>query len=319
MLKNYIEIVSEKQEGLLIKEGRRRKFLPSMIIIQVFSFVKGFYKPGGIFMNGDMLMTFIILVTTIIIFLVGKIRSDLVAFTSLLAFIITGVLTPNEALNGFSEPVIVMIAGLFVVGIGIYNTGLARMVGQRLLRLGGNNEKKLLTVVMIVVALLSAVMSNTGTVAILLPIIISLSLEIKISPSKFLIPLAFASSLGGALTMIGTPPNLIASKTLSDFGFETLSFFDFTQIGAVGLIIGILYMITIGRKLIPNYKIKRTNQPCELTDKQLSDLFQLNDHLHFVKVTKNSRLTNKKIGSLAEVDFHKINIVQIERYSFKAI
>src|SRR5690625_5225704 len=197
-------------------------------------------------MNVDMILTFVILFITTVLFIHGRLRPDFVAVASLLSLTLLNIITPAEAFAGFSNSVVVMIAGLFIVGAGIFNTGLAEQMSNRLLKLGRGNETRLLIIIMLTVAFFSAFMSNTGTVAVMLPVVVSMALSIKASPSKFLIPLAFASSLGGVLTLIGTPPNLIVSNTLAENGFEPMSFFGYTPIGLIILTAGIFFMVVFG-------------------------------------------------------------------------
>ena len=145
--------------------------------------------------TSPMIMTFVILLITIILFIHGKFRPDFVSVASLLALTILGILTPEEALSGFSNSVVLMIAGLFIVGAGIFDTGLASKIGKMLLHFGGNNEHRLLFIVILTVSMFGTVLSNTGTVAILIPVVMSIAVQMKISPSKFLITLTYSSSL----------------------------------------------------------------------------------------------------------------------------
>lgn len=179
----------------------------------------------------ELITTFIILFVTILLFISNKIRVDLVAMMALLALVITGILEPAEALAGFSNSVVIMIAGLFVIGASLLRTGLAKMAGNVLLKWSGDSEKKLFIYLLIIVACVGAFMSNTGTVALMLPVVISIAISIKESPSKYLIPLAYVGSLSGLLTLIASPPNLIVSQTLEDFGLKKFGFFEITPIG----------------------------------------------------------------------------------------
>ena len=154
----------------------------------------------------------------------GKIRSDIVALCSLLALIISGVLSPDEALAGFSNPVVIMIAALFIVGGAISQTGLASMISNNILKFAGDSNYKLFVLVMLVTVIIGLFVSNTGTVAILMPIVISLAAKTKISSSRLLMPMAFASSIGGMMTLIGTPPTLIVHNALQEAGYEGLQF-----------------------------------------------------------------------------------------------
>ena len=177
-----------------------------------------------------MLITIIILVLSAIFFVNGKIRSDLVALCALVALLIFQILTPDEALSGFSNSVVIMMIGLFVVGGAIFQTGLAKMISSRILKLAGNSEIRLFFLVMLVTSAIGAFVSNTGTVALMLPIVVSLAMSAKMNPSRLLMPLAFASSMGGMMTLIGTPPNLVIQNTLTSAGFEPLSFFTFLPV-----------------------------------------------------------------------------------------
>ncbi len=158
-----------------------------------------------------MYLTLGILAVAIVLFITEWLRVDVVALGVVVVLMLTGILTPSEAISGFSSSAVMTIAALFVVGGAVMQTGLAGTIGRRILTIAGGSQTRLLVVIMAAVALLSGFMSDTGTVAVLLPAILSLALNTKISPSKLLIPLAFGSLLGGAMTLIGTPPNIIVS------------------------------------------------------------------------------------------------------------
>jgi len=202
-------------------------------------------------MTNDIWIVASILAVTIFAFVLDRFRLDLVAFLSLLALLLTGILTPSEATAGFSNSLVLMIAGLFVVGGAIMESGVADLVGSWLGRLGGTSTIRLTATVMLVTALMSALISSTGTVAVMLPIVLSLCRRAEVSPSKLLIPLAFAASLGGMLTLIGTPPNLAVNQELRDAGLEPFQFFAFTPAGLLLLCVGIIYMCTLGTRLLP--------------------------------------------------------------------
>ena len=157
-----------------------------------------------------MLTTLCILILSAIFFVSGKIRSDIVALCALVALLIFHILTPEEALSGFSNSVVIMMVGLFVVGGAIFQTGLAKMLSSRILKLAGNSELRLFILIMAVTSAIGAFVSNTGTVALMLPIVVSLAASNPpMNASRLLMPLAFASSMGGMMTLIGTPPNLV--------------------------------------------------------------------------------------------------------------
>ena len=162
-----------------------------------------------------MYITLIILFLSAIFFMSGKVRSDLVALCALVLLIIFGILTPEEALTGFSNSVVIMMIGLFVVGGAIFQTGLAKMISSRILKLAGDSELKLFVLIVLVTAFIGAFVSNTGTVALMLPIVVSMAMGTQINVSRLLMPLAFASSMGGMMTLIGTPPNLVIQEALN--------------------------------------------------------------------------------------------------------
>ena len=175
-----------------------------------------------------MLITLIILVLAAIFFMNGKIRSDLVALCALILLLVFQILTPEEALSGFSNPIVIMMIGLFVVGGAIFQTGLAKMISNKMLKLAGKSELRLFILLMAVTSAIGAFVSNTGTVALMLPIVVSLAASNPhMNASRLLMPLAFASSMGGMMTLIGTPPNLVIQNTLTDAGYPSLSFFSF--------------------------------------------------------------------------------------------
>ncbi|MEC5423023.1 SLC13 family permease [Virgibacillus sp. C22-A2] len=266
-------------------------------------------KSGGMGMIG----TFIILIVSTIFFIHGKYRADLVALGSLLLLALTGIITPVEALAGFSNSVVIMIAGLFVVGAGIFNTGLAIHIGNQLLKLGNNNEKKLFIIIMITVGVFSAFMSNTGTVAVLLPVVISMALNLNVSPAKFLIPLAFASSLGGVLTLIGTPPNLVSSNTLAENGFQPMHFFQYTPIGLVAFAVGILFMVTVGKKLLPDNKAMNTGKSTSFSANELAGFYKIYHSLHLIEIPETSQIIGKKLSTLELTTKYGITVISIER------
>ncbi len=202
-------------------------------------------------MTTDLIIVLVVLAVTLALFVSDRLRLDLIALMALLALALTGVVSTSEAVAGFAEPVVLMIAGLFVVGAGLFNTGVADAMGRWVERVAGQSPARLIAVIMLVTAFLSAFLSSTGTVAVMLPVVIAIARSRGISPSRLLIPLAFASLLGGMQTLIGTPPNLIASTTLAQAGLEPFGFFEFTPVGLVMLTIGILFMVVFSPHLVP--------------------------------------------------------------------
>jgi di/tricarboxylate transporter len=202
-----------------------------------------------------------VVVAALALFASDRLRLDVVALLALLALAVSGILTPSEALAGFSDPVVIMIAGLFVVGAGLFKTGVADMLGRWVGQVAGESAGRLTLVLILVTALLSAFLSSTGTVAVMLPVALALARRAQLSPSRLLIPLAFASLLGGMLTLIGTPPNLIVSTQLAAHGYAPFNFFSFTPVGLVMLAVGALFMTTLGsRLLVPRAPAKESRE-----------------------------------------------------------
>ncbi len=243
----------------------------------------------------DIAFVFTILALTIGLFASDRLRLDFVALLSLIALLLGGILTPNEALAGFANPLVLMIAGLFVVGAGIFRTGVADAVGRSLSRLAGNDPTKLLVVVMLMTAALSAFISSTGTVAVMLPVVVSLAKDAKMSPAKLLIPLAFGSLLGGMLTLIGTPPNIVVSGALREAGLEPFRFFSFTPIGLVMLGVGVVFMTFVGRFLLPDGHVTVPDDSL-VTSRQLSDAYNLEARLHKLRLPAPSPLAGQDLA-----------------------
>lgn len=264
----------------------------------------------------EMTLTFVILLITIILFMGSRLRADLVAILALMALVITGILEPTEALAGFANTVVIMIAGLFVVGAGLLRTGLAQQAGNLLLRFAGDSETKLFFLLMIIVGFVGAFMSNTGTVALMLPIVISIAISIKSSPSKYLIPLSYVGSLTGLLTLIASPANLIASQTLTEAGFQPLSFFQITPVGVIALVVGIVYLYFTRNHLLPDIKNRGSqNRAHQLSPSQLADDYNLGDSLYSIKVNADSKMIGKALGTLKLPATYQIYILKIVRRS----
>ncbi|WP_420644972.1 SLC13 family permease [Candidatus Leptofilum sp.] len=263
-------------------------------------------------MTLEMWLVLGILATAVFLFITEWLRVDVVAVGVVLALMLTGVLTTGEALAGFSSTAVLTIAALFVVGGAVLHTGLAGAIGRRILTVAGNSEWRLVLVIMGAVALLSGFMSDTGTVAVLLPAIISLSINTKISPAKLLIPLAFGSLLGGAMTLIGTPPNIIVSDVLRDAGYEPFFFFSYTPMGLILAAIGIAFMLFVGRRLLPDRTVIVEKQ-IVATPKELLDTYRLPENLLRLRVRRGSELIGRTVIESALRDQFDVTVLKIMR------
>ncbi len=226
-----------------------------------------------------MTITLIILVITVAMFIWGRVRADIVALTALAALLVLGILTPAEALAGFSSPIVIMMIGLFVVGGAIMQTGLAKLTGNKLMALSRGNETITFLLVMLVTSFIGAFVSNTGTVALMMPIIMSIAAGSGMQSSRFLMPLAFAGSLGGMLTLIGTPPNLVIDEVLTEAGYQPLAFFSFFPVGIIVIAIGIIVLMPLSKIFLSKSQGSRKKKNAKSLD-DLVDEYRLLDNLH---------------------------------------
>ncbi len=257
-----------------------------------------------------MTTTFIILAITIVLFVSGKVRPDIVAITSMMSLSMAGVLTTGETFSGFSNSSIVLIAGLFVVGEAMSRVGLTSWLGAKIIQLSKSNSNKLLVFIIIGSAILSAFMSNTGTVASLMPVIIAAAWKMKTSASKMLIPLSFAAATGGLLTLTGTPTNIITNQAMIDAGLPEFGFFEFSLVGIPLLILTVVYMRFFGTKLLPNNESRRMEDIDE-SIKHIEDSYQLFEAFWRVRIRPNSTAVGKTINELKLGSTMGVNIMKV--------
>ncbi|WP_306700655.1 SLC13 family permease [Klebsiella pneumoniae] len=196
-------------------------------------------------MNGELIWVLSLLAIAVVLFATGKVRMDAIALMVIVAFVLSGTLTLNEAFSGFSDPNVILIAALFIIGDGLVRTGVATKMGAWLVSVAGNSETKMLIYLMLTVAGLGAFMSSTGVVAIFIPVVLSVSARMNTSPSRLMMPLSFAGLISGMMTLVATPPNLVVNSELLREGLHGFSFFSVTPIGLVVLILGIVYMLAV--------------------------------------------------------------------------
>ena len=262
-------------------------------------------------MTAEMWIVLGILAAALVLFTTEWIRLDIVAWGVVVCLILSGILTTSEALAGFSNPAVLTIASLFIVGGALLQTGLAASISRRILRIAGDKETRLILILMLVVAVLSSVMSDTGTVAVLLPAVMVITRSSDLSPSRLLIPLSFGALLGGASTLIGTPPNLIVSELLHEAGYEPFNFFSYTPIGLVLLLTGTMFMVFIGRHLLPQHK-DAPRKSAE-TPQELLSRYQLPDTLYRLHIDPASQLVGHSIQRSGFREITGLTILEIHR------
>ena len=265
-----------------------------------------------------MIETIVVLLISVAFFISGKVRSDIVALCALVALMLFGILTPDEALAGFSSNVIIMMVGLFVVGGAIFQTGLAKMISSKLMKLAGNSEIRLFVLVMLVTSFMGAFVSNTGTVAIMIPIVVSMAMSVKMNPSRLLMPLAFASSMSGMMTLIGTPPNLVINEELVSNGYEGLGFFTFLPVGLICAAVGTLLLLPLSKKYLS--KPGALSGASASSGKSLKTLvkeYGISNNLHRVQVNAGSLVVGKMIGELDIRKNYSLNIIEVRHVERK--
>ena len=232
----------------------------------------------------DIALVLVILLLAIVLFATEWLRMDLTALLVLLALTISGLISPEEAFSGFSNPAVITVAAMFIISTGIAHTGAMNRVGKRLIRMAGPSLTRLIPVIMICAALFSAFINNIGATAVLMPVVLDMSHKLNISPSKLLIPLATGSLLGGVCTLIGTPPNILMNILLQQSTGQSFSMFSFTPVGVAVAAGGILYMTFFGHRLLP----QRTGIPTEE--------YQAKEYVTEVEIKKKSPLANRTIS-----------------------
>ncbi|MCH7588081.1 MAG: SLC13 family permease [Chloroflexi bacterium] len=256
-------------------------------------------------MTPQIALTLAIIVGALVLFATDKLRVDIIALMVLLTVSLTGLVGPQEAFAGFSNPAVITVWAVYIVSGGMFKTGAAGLLGKFILRLSGESEWRLIAVIMLTCGILSAFVNNIGATAMLLPAVVSISQKTKVPVSKLLIPLSFSSLLGGKMTLIGTPANILATSIVAENGLPTFSFFDFTPIGIVVFTTGILYMIFIGRHLLP---IRQAPVDEDLTE-------QFRDFISEVRVLEDGHMAGKTLFESrlgADYDLAVIAIVRDE-------
>ena len=251
---------------------------------------------------------------TVLFFALGKFRTDLIALYALLCLMITGVLTPTEALAGFSNSVILTIAGMFVVGGAIVRSGLASVISGRILKVAGTNQNMLFMLIMLITAITGSMVSNTGTVAIMMPIVASMAYTINISPGRFLMPLAFMSSMGGMLTLIGNPPNMVVNDVYVKAGFPSLTLFSFFPIGVICMVFGMLILAPATYWFLARRKDKGGTAAAKTpTLRDLADKYHLAENMRKISVPANSSIVGQSLASLGLTRRFGVVIQEIRR------
>lgn len=233
-------------------------------------------------MTPEIALVLFVLFVAIILFVMEKFRPDVTAMLVMVSLVLTGLLSPVEAFASFANPAVITVGAVLVISHGLFQTGVADFLGVRILQVAGKSEVRLITAIMVTVGVMSAFMNNIGATAILLPVVLSIGRKTGIAPSKLLIPLSFASLMGGNMTLIGTPPNILASAALQEHLGQGFNFFDFMPMGIIIITSGILYMVLLGRHLLP-----------DRNDSNIQQSYQVQEYMSEIRVLAESPLTGK--------------------------
>ncbi len=262
-------------------------------------------------MTPEIALVLSILAAAVVFLITEWIPMEVTALLSLGAVALTGLVTPAQALAGFSNPAVVTVWAVFILSGGLTLTGVANVIGSFVLRLAGNKETTMIIVIMTTAGVMSAIMNNVAVAALMLPVVMDIARHTGRPPSRLLMPLAYGSLLGGLTTQIGTPPNILVTDALRDAGFKAFTFFDFTPVGLIVMFSGIAFMTFIGRHLLPQRDVVQETSSGGRGDWQSQ--YDLQERLFRVRVPKGSILADK---SLAEARMGSVlgwNVIGITR------
>lgn len=249
------------------------------------------------------LLVLSILGVALLAFIWDRVRVDVVAMLVLLTLVLTGLVPASDAFLAFSNPAVITVGAVFILSAGLTITGVADRIALQMLRWGGDHPIRLLVVIMAVGTLLSSLMNDIGAAAILLPAVVGIARQSKMPPSRLLLPLAWSTLLGGTLTLIGTPPNLLASELLVSAGLPGFSFFDFTEMGLIMALTGVLYMWLVGRHLLPD-------RP---TTEDLSESEDARGYRWELRISSRSRLVGRRLNDTLLGRVYDLNVLNVRR------
>ncbi|ENH9678072.1 TPA: SLC13 family permease [Enterobacter asburiae] len=265
-------------------------------------------------MNGELIWVLSLLLIAILLFATGKVRMDAVALFVIVAFVLSGTLTLPEAFSGFSDPNVILIAALFIIGDGLVRTGVATIMGSWLVKVAGSSETKMLIYLMVTVAGLGAFMSSTGVVAIFIPVVLSVSMRMQSSPSRLMMPLSFAGLISGMMTLVATPPNLVVNSELIREGFQGFCFFSVTPLGLVILVLGVVYMLLTRFALQGEKQDKNKEGWKRRTFRDLIKEYRLTGRARRLAIRPGSPMVGQRLDDLKLRERYGANVIGVERW-----
>ena len=261
-------------------------------------------------MSVEIIAVLVILAAVIVLLVTEWAPLEVLALLVMGTLAVTGIVSPKEALAGFSNPAVVTIWAVFILSGGLTRTGIANILGRQLLRVTGKKDSTLVVIIMVISGVLSAFMNNVAVAALMLPVVMDIARKTKRSPSILLMPLAYGSLLGGLTTMIGTPPNILVSEALGENGLEPFSFFDFSPVGLVVMVSGILFITFIGIRLLPD-RSSAGGQAGDGAD--IMSQYRLKDHLFQIRIHEGSALAGRSLARSRLGAALGLNVVGIKR------
>ncbi|HSE39066.1 MAG TPA: SLC13 family permease [Blastocatellia bacterium] len=262
-------------------------------------------------MNNHLIITFTVLLVAMVLFLTDRMRADLIALLVLFALGITGVLTTQEAFSGFSRSAVITIASIFILAEALQRTGITEKVGTLLLRIGGSSERRLVVVVMAAGALLSLFMNNIAAASVLLPAVSGAARKAEVKASRLLMPLAFATILGGMATLL-TTTNIVVSSLLRERGLDGFGVLDFAPVGLPIIVTGVAYMAWVGRRILPAESQIERFRDRSRADLDLIDVYRLSARLFRARVPAGSSLIGKPLAQSKLREMYYVNVIAVE-------
>lgn len=270
-------------------------------------------------MNFEIILVFSILAVAIILFVTEVIRVDLVGLAVLVTLALTGLIRPEQALAGFSNPAVITVWAMFILSAGLSRTGVSSFIGNQVMRFARGANGRLISVLMTITALLSAFMNNIGVAAMFLPITLDIARRTKRPASQLLMPMAYGSLLGGLILLIGTASNLLVRDALREAGYEPLGMFDFTIGGLIILVLSVTYMTLIGRRFLPNYEPIQPLAADQKKDVDIHAVYGLEERLAYLVLPEDSSLAGKTLTESRIGHVLELNVLSIQRKNHRNI
>ena len=264
-------------------------------------------------MSGETAFVFALIGVAAALMASNRVRFDIVALLVVLALMLSGVLSVKEALSGFGSPVVILVAGLLVVGEMLDRTGVAAAIGDWILKKGGTNETRLLVVIMVAAAALGAIMSSTAVVAIFIPIVLRVAAETNLNASRMLMPMSYAALISGMLTLIATTPNLVVHEELKEAGFEGLGFFSFAPVGLAVLVVAVVYILLVGRRLLPREVQESVGDKSGRSILELWESFRVDRRYESVRISPDSPFVGSTIAKTELESRYRVRVLGIMR------